>query len=364
MAEKYFDYLVVGAGLAGCVFAYEATKRGKKVLVIDKRGHRGGNCYIENVDGIHVHKYGAHIFRTNDKEIFDYVSQFAELNNFINSPIAISGGNVYNLPFNMNTFHKLFGCVTPEEAMRSIERTKVACDNPKNLEEHCLATVGFVVYETLIKEYTEKQWGRKCSDLPVETMKRIPIRMTYDNNYYNAKYQGCFDYNVMFDKMLSDCCVMTNADFFKNRTMFESLAKKIVYTGSVDELFDYKFGELEYRGLKFEHELFECENKQGVAVVNYSDKAIPWTRTIEHKHFMGDVSDKTIVTKEYPVKWLKGSERYYPVNDEENNARYEKYRELAQKEGFILCGRLAEYKYYDMQDTIRSSLLIAKGELD
>lgn len=358
-----FDYLVVGAGLAGCVFANEAKKKGKKVLVVEKRNHIGGNCYIEKQNRINVHKYGAHIFRTNNKDVYDYISSFIELNNFINTPIAVYKNEVYNLPFNMNTFSKMFGVYKPDEVLKEINKTKVMFEEPKNLEEHCLSTIGSVIYEKLIKGYTEKQWGVSCSELPIEIMKRIPMRMTYDNNYYDAKYQGVADYNVMFEKMLEGCTVVTGVDYFKYKELLNKICKKIVYTGSIDELYDYKFGVLDYRSLYFEHELIKKENEQGVAVMNYTDDSVPYTRTIEHKHFMKDKSDVTIVTKEYPLEWDKDKERYYPINDERNNYLYKRYRKEAQKDGILLCGRLAEYKYYDMQDTIISVLNLARIEL-
>ena len=357
-----FDYLVVGAGLAGCVFAHEASERGLKVLVIDKRNHIGGNCYVEEQNGIHVHKYGAHIFRTNMKGLFDYVSQFADFNNFINTPIARYKDEVYNLPFNMNTFTKLFGVVTPEEVKQKIDETRVVYNNPKNLEEHCLDVVGSVVYEKLIKGYTEKQWGKSCSELPVETMKRIPIRMTYNNNYYDARYQGVTNYTDMCCEMLKRCTVALGVDYLEHKQLLNHISKKIVYTGSIDELFNYKYGVLEYRSLRFEHKTYDCENKQGVAVMNYTDIETPYTRTIEHKHFMKDSSDTTIVTEEYPEQWELGKERYYPVNDEKNNNIHELYKKEAEKENILLCGRLAEYKYYDMEDTILSALCLARKE--
>lgn len=356
-----YDYLVVGAGLAGCTFAYMAKQRGKNVLVIEKRNHIGGNCYVENVNGIHVHKYGAHIFRTNDKQIYDFVNSFTETKSFINTPIAVYKGETYNMPFNMNTFSKLFGVVTPDEAKQKIDETRIKYANPKNLEEHCLNKVGIVVYEKLIKEYTEKQWGMKCTELPIEIMKRIPLRFTYNNNYYNEKYQCVADYDLMFEKMLDGCTVHLNTDYFENKKLFDKICKRVVYTGSIDELCGYKYGVLEYRGLNFEHRLYDCENKQGVAVMNYTDSEVPYTRTIEHKHFMNDISSATIVTEEYPIEWKLGNERYYPINNEQNNYLYKRYRKEIKQNNILLCGRLAEYKYYDMQDTIKSAINLYKS---
>lgn len=353
-----YDYIVVGAGLAGCVFAYMASINGYEVLVIDKRDHIGGNCHIENVNGIHVHKYGAHIFKTNDKEVYEFVSKFVSLNNFINTPIAICGREAYNLPFNMNTFSKMFGVINPEDAIREINKSRVVNNNPKNLEEHCLNTVGKEIYEKLVKGYTEKQWGMKCTELSPYVMKRIQLRFTYDNNYYDALYQGVADYDIMFNKMLMNCTVILNT---KYEDSMKNIANRIVYTGALDELYKYEYGVLDYRGLYFEHERIGKKNVQGVAVMNYTDIDVPYTRTIEHKHFMKDKTDFTIVTKEYPIKWEKGKERYYPVNDRQNNLLHLKYKERAYKDNILLCGRLAEYKYYDMQDTIKSAINLYKS---
>jgi len=356
-----YDYLIVGAGLFGSIFAYEATKRGKKCLVIDKRNHIGGNVYTENIEGINVHRYGAHIFHTNSKEIWDYVNKFVEFNRFTNSPIANYKGEIYNLPFNMNTFNRLWGVVTPQEAKQKIEEQKRAAGitDPKNLEEQAISLVGIDLYEKLIKGYTEKQWGRPATELPKFIIKRLPVRFTYDNNYFNDKYQGIpiGGYTAIIEKMLEKCDVRLNTDFFQHRDELEKEAKKIVFTGMIDEFYNYKFGVLEYRSLVFEHEILDIDNYQGNAVVNYTDRETPYTRIIEHKHFEFGTQEKTVITKEYPKEWKKGDEPYYPINNERNNELYRKYRELADKEeNVIFGGRLANYKYYDMHQVIALAL--------
>ena len=364
---KKYDYLIVGAGLYGSIFAYEMNKKGKKCLVIDKRNHIGGNIYCENIEGINVHKYGAHIFHTSNKEVWEYINNFCEFNNYINSPIANYKGEIYNLPFNMNTFNKLWGVVTPKEAKAKIEEKKkeFSITEPKNLEEQAISLIGKDIYEKLIKGYTEKQWGRKATELPVFIIKRLPVRFTYDNNYFNDRYQGIpiGGYTKIIEKMLNGIEVKLNTNFFDNREYFENIAEKIVFTGMIDEFYNYKFGKLEYRSLRFETEILDEENYQGNAVVNYTEREIPYTRIIEHKHFEFGKQEKTVITKEYPSEWKKGDEPYYPVNDERNNNLYEKYRKLAEKEeNVIFGGRLGEYKYYDMDKVIEKVLGDLKNE--
>ncbi|WAA12714.1 UDP-galactopyranose mutase [Fervidibacillus halotolerans] len=363
------DYLIVGSGLFGSTFAYEAAKRGKRVKVIEKRNHIGGNVYTEEIEGIQVHRYGAHIFHTNDKNIWDYVNQFVEFNRFTNSPIANYKGEIYNLPFNMNTFNKLWGVVTPEEAKAKIEeqRRKAKITTPKNLEEQAISLVGTDIYEKLIKGYTEKQWGRKATELPAFIIKRLPVRFTYDNNYFNDRYQGIpiGGYTQIIEKMLSSDLidVELNTDFFENKEMYLKEYPKIVYTGMIDQFFDYQYGELEYRSLHFETMVLNQENYQGNAVVNFTDAETPYTRIIEHKHFEFGTQPKTVITKEYPKTWKRGDEPYYPLNDEENNRKYRKYRELADKMPNVLFGgRLGMYKYYDMHQVIGAALSIVKKE--
>lgn len=370
-----YDYLVVGAGLFGSIFAYEANKKGKKVLVIDKRNHIAGNIYTENVDGINVHKYGAHIFHTSDKEIWDYINKFAEFNRYTNSPIAIYKDEVYNLPFNMNTFNQMWGVKTPEEAKAKIEEQvrEAGITYPKNLEEQAISMVGKDIYEKLIKGYTSKQWGRLCEELPSFIIKRLPVRFVYDNNYFNDTYQGIpiGGYTQIIEKMLDGIEVRLNEDFFSKRDEYERIADKVVFTGMIDEYYDYKYGELEYRSLRFEEAEFDFENYQGNAVVNYTEYEIPYTRIIEHKHFemlcQGEnegTINKTIITKEYPSKWTRGDEPYYPMNDENNNSLYEKYKGLADKdEKVIFGGRLGFYKYFDMDKDIICALETVKKEL-
>lgn len=357
-----YDYLIVGAGLFGATFAYEMTKKGKKCLVIDRRNHIGGNVYCEKINDINVHKYGAHIFHTSDKEIWEYVNQFAEFNNYINSPIANYKGEIYNLPFNMNTFSKLWGVVTPKEAVAKIEeqKSKYNITEPKNLEEQAISLIGEDIYFKLIKEYTEKQWGKDCKELPAFIIKRLPVRLTYDNNYFNDRYQGIpiGGYNVIIEKMLEKCDIELGVDYLKNKEKYNELAEKILYTGMIDEYFDYKFGNLEWRSLKFENEILEDEdNYQGNAVVNYTSHDQKYTRIIEHKHFEFNKCKGTVITKEYPMNWKKGDEAYYPVNDEKNNELFAKYKELADKEEKVIFGgRLGNYKYYDMDKVIKEAL--------
>ena len=364
-----YDYLIVGAGLFGSVFAHEATKRGKKVLVIDKRNHIGGNIYTELKNDIHVHQYGAHIFHTSNKELWDYVNQFAEFNHFINSPIANYKGSIYNLPFNMNTFNQLWGVVTPKEAKDKIEeqRKKYYTENPKNLEEQAINLVGMEIYEKLIKGYTEKQWGRKCSDLPPFIIKRLPVRFTYDNNYFNDIYQGIpkEGYTAMIENMLNKIEVKLGVDYFEHKEELDLLATKVLYTGPIDQFYNYEFGVLAYRSLRFEHEVLDLDNYQGNAVVNYTDKEVPFTRIIEHKHFNFGSQPHTIITKEYPDEWNQNKEAYYPINDDLNNSIFMKYKDKAKgNTKFIFGGRLAEYKYYDMHIVIESALNLVKTQFN
>ena len=364
-----YDYLIVGAGPFGAVFAYEAKKRGKRVLVIDKRSHTGGNMYCEKVEGINVHKYGAHIFHTSNKEVWDYVNQFCTFNNYINSPIANYKGEIYNLPFNMNTFNKLWGVVTPQEAKEKIENQVKESNitEPKNLEEQAISLVGKDIYEKLIKGYTEKQWGRRCTESPAFIIKRLPVRYTYDNNYFNDKYQGIPEggYNVIFDKLLKGIDVELNVDFFDKKGELLQKADKIVFTGMIDQYFDYQYGVLEYRSLRFEHEILDEENHQGNAVVNYNEREVPYTRIIEHKHFEFGKQPKTVITREYPAEWKQGDEPYYPVNNEKNAEIFKKYQELAEKEkNVIFGGRLADYRYYDMHHVFERALEVVKEEFD
>lgn len=365
---KNYDYLVVGTGLFGSIFAYEANKKGKKCLVIDKRGNIGGNIYTENIEGINVHKYGAHIFHTSNKEVWQYINKFAEFNRYTNSPVAVYKDELYNMPFNMNTFNKLWGVVTPKEAKAKIEEEKrqAKITEPKNLEEQAISLVGKTIYEKLVKGYTEKQWGQRATELPSFIIKRLPVRFTYDNNYFNDIYQGIpiGGYTKIIEKMLDGIDVKLNCDFFDNRSELEKMAKKIVFTGPIDKFYDYKFGELEYRSLRFETEILDEENYQGNAVVNYTEYEIPYTRIIEHKHFEYGTQLKTVVTKEYPDKWNGNKEPYYPINNEKNNKLYQKYKEYSQKdEHVIFGGRLGQYKYYDMDKVIEEALKCARREL-
>ena len=370
---KRYDYLVVGAGLFGAIFAHEAKKAGKKVLVIDKRSTVAGNIYTEEIEGIHVHKYGAHIFHTNNKKVWKYINQFAEFNRFTNSPVANYKGELYSLPFNMYTFNKMWGVVTPEEAEKKInEQRKEIKGEPKNLEEQAISLVGRDIYEKLIKGYTEKQWGRDCRELPSFIIKRLPVRLTFDNNYFNALYQGIpiGGYTKMINNLLKNIKVELNVDYLENKQKYNSIAKKIIYTGAIDAYFDYKFGNLEYRSVKFENELLDIPNFQGNAAVNYTDKDTPWTRIIEHKWFEfgkdidGKDLPKTVISKEYSSEWKLGDEPYYPVNDEKNNELYRKYKNLADKQNKVIFGgRLGEYKYYDMDKTIEVVLDMCQSEL-
>ena len=369
-----YDYLVVGAGLFGAVFAHEAVKAGKTVLVVDKRPHIAGNVYTEDVEGIHVHKYGAHIFHTNNRTVWNYVNQFAEFNRFTNSPVANYHGELYSLPFNMYTFNKMWGVVTPEEAAAKIEgqRKAAGITNPKNLEEQAISLVGTDIYEKLIKGYTEKQWGRPCTELPAFIIKRLPVRLTFDNNYFNALYQGIpvGGYTNIVANMLKGIEVKLNCDYLESKEELDKLADKVVYTGPIDAYFNYNLGPLEYRSVRFETEVLDKPNFQGNAAVNYTDRETPWTRIIEHKWFEfgkdaeGNNLPKTVISREYSSEWKVGDEPYYPVNDEKNSELYKKYKALADKESKIIFGgRLGEYKYYDMDAVIASALELVKKEL-
>lgn len=348
MNTKSYDYLIVGSGLFGATFAYKAKQAGKRCLVIDKRPHRGGNVYCENIEGINVHKYGAHIFHTSDKEVWDFVNSIVEFNRYTNSPVANYQGKLYNLPFNMNTFYQMWGVTTPEEAQTKIEEQKAEAvaamkragiTEPRNLEEQAISLIGKDIYEKLIKGYTEKQWGRKCTELPAFIIKRLPVRFVFDNNYFNDKYQGIpiGGYNKLIDGLLKGIEVRTGVDFFENREYLESIADKIVFTGKIDEFYNYRFGKLEYRTVRFEEEIHDCPNYQGNAVINYTEKEVPYTRIIEHKHFEMFGTEvyqcpRTVISKEYSTEWKEGMEPYYPVNDKKNNALYGKYKELADQE--------------------------------
>lgn len=363
-----YDYLIVGAGLFGAVFAHEAYKKGRTCLVIDKRNNIGGNIYTESTEGINVHKYGAHIFHTSDKQIWDYVNRFAEFNNYINSPVAVYKDELYNLPFNMNTFSRMWNIRTPEQA-REIIASQIAdlgITEPHNLEEQALSLVGRDVYEKLIKGYTEKQWGRDCRELPAFIIKRLPLRFVYDNNYFNDRYQGIpiGGYTAIIEKMLEGIEVRTGTDYFDFIRDNKDIARKTIFTGMIDEYYGYCYGPLQYRSVRFETEVLDCENYQGNAVVNYTDCEVPYTRIIEHKHFEFGKQPKTVISREYSSEWKQGMEPYYPVNNEENNALYEKYRELADKESNVIFGgRLGQYKYYDMDKVIAAALECAGKEL-
>ena len=368
-----YDYLIVGSGLFGATFAYKAKQAGKRCLVIDKRPHRGGNVYCENIEGINVHKYGAHIFHTSDKEVWNFVNSIVEFNRYTNSPVANYQGKLYNLPFNMNTFYQMWGVTSPEEAQAKIEEQKAEAvaamkragiTEPRNLEEQAISLIGKDIYEKLIKGYTEKQWGRKCTELPAFIIKRLPVRFVFDNNYFNDKYQGIpiGGYNKLIDGLLEGIEVRTGVDFFENREYWEGIADKIVFTGKIDEFYNYRFGKLEYRTVRFEEETHDCSNYQGNAVINYTEKEVPYTRIIEHKHFEMFGTEvyqcpRTVISKEYSTEWKEGMEPYYPVNDEKNNSLYEKYKELADQENKVIFGgRLAEYKYYDMHVIVKKVL--------
>ena len=367
-----YDYLVVGAGLYGAIFAHEAKKANKSVLVLEKRPNIAGNVYTEKIEGINVHKYGAHIFHTNNENVWNYVRKFAEFNRFTNSPVANYKGELYSMPFNMYTFNKMWGVVTPEEAANKIaEQRKEITVEPQNLEEQAISLVGRDIYEKLVKGYTEKQWGRDCKDLPAFIIKRLPVRLTFDNNYFNALYQGIpiGGYTKMVKNMLNGIEVRLDTNYLSDRLKYNSLAKKIVYTGAIDEYFDYQFGNLEYRSVRFENETLDIPNFQGNAAVNYTDKETPWTRIIEHKWFEfgkdeeGNDIPKTVISREYSSEWKVGDEPYYPVNDEKNSNLYKKYKELAlQEKNVIFGGRLGEYKYYDMDKTIEAALDRCRNE--
>lgn len=359
-----YDYLIVGAGLFGSVFAQQAKEKGKKVLVIDKRSHIAGNIFTEEIEGINVHKYGAHIFHTNNKEVWNFVNQFSEFNRFTNSPVANFHGELYSLPFNMYTFNKMWGVVSPQEAASKIEEQKKAAGivEPKNLEEQAISLVGTDIYEKLIKGYTEKQWGRPCRELPAFIIKRLPVRLTFDNNYFNALYQGIPSggYTKMVENMLDGIEVHLGIDYLKNKKELDGVADKVIYTGPIDAYFDYGLGALEYRSVRFETEVLDMPNFQGNAAVNYTDRETPWTRIIEHKWFEFGTQSKTVISKEYSSEWKVGDEPYYPVNDEKNNELYKEYRKLAEKEkNIIFGGRLGEYKYYDMDAVIAAALEVS-----
>lgn len=375
---KQYDYLIVGSGLFGATFAYFAKRKGKKCLVIDKRSHLGGNVYCENIEGINVHKYGAHIFHTSNKEVWDFVNSIVEFNRYTNSPVANYKGRLYNLPFNMNTFYQMWGVVTPEEAQAKIDEQRVEAmarmqadgvSEPRNLEEQAQVLIGKDIYERLIKGYTEKQWGRKCADLPAFIIKRLPVRLVFDNNYFNDKYQGIpiGGYNKLIDGLLYGIETKTGADFFNDRTYWESLADKIVFTGKIDEFYGYCFGKLNYRTVRFEQETLDTPNYQGNAVVNYTERDVPYTRVIEHKHFEMFGQEvyncpQTVISKEYSTEWHDGMEPYYPVNDAANTALYAKYKALADDEtNIIFGGRLAEYKYYDMAPLVEKVMSLYTG---
>ena len=361
----YYDYLIIGSGLYGCVFAHLAKNSGKRCLLIEKRPHLGGNVYCENIEGINVHKYGAHIFHTSNKEVWNFVNSFVEFNRYTNSPVANFNGKLYNLPFNMNTFYQMWGVTTPEQAAAKIEEQRQAAkiDNPQNLEQQALSLVGKDIYETLIKGYTEKQWGRKCTELPAFIIKRLPFRLTFDNNYFNDLYQGIpiGGYNKLIEGLLDGIETKTNIDFFENRNELEKLGDKIVFTGAIDRFYDYRFGKLEYRTIRFETQTLDVNNFQGNAVVNYTDSVTPYTRIIEHKHFEPEnpayQNNRTVISKEFSSEWNETSEPFYPVNDNKNSILYQKYKAVADQEKNVLFGgRLAEYKYYDMDDVIEKAI--------
>ena len=363
-----YDYLIVGAGLFGAVFARQATAAGKKVLVIDKRSHIGGNIYTEEVEGIQVHKYGAHIFHTNDKRVWDYIGAFAEFNRYTNSPVANYRGELYSLPFNMYTFNKMWGVITPREAQEKIagQRAAAGITEPKNLEEQAISLVGTDIYERLVKGYTQKQWGRPCTELPSFIIRRLPVRFTFDNNYFNARYQGIpiGGYTAMVERLLEGIDVRLEAEYLADKAGWDALADRVVYTGAVDAYFGYCYGPLEYRSVRFETEVLDTDNYQGNAVVNYTDAETPYTRIIEHKHFEFGTQPKTVISREYSQEWQPGTEPYYPVNDEKNTALYSRYQALADREEKVIFGgRLGQYRYYDMDAVIASALDAAEREL-
>lgn len=363
-----YDYLIVGAGLFGAVFARQAADAGRSVLVIDKRDHIGGNVYTEEIEGVQVHKYGAHIFHTNDKKVWDYVGRFAEFNRYTNSPVANYHGELYSLPFNMYTFNRMWGVITPQEAKEKIAQQRIAAgiSEPKNLEEQAISLVGTDIYERLVKGYTQKQWGRPCTELPAFIIRRLPVRFTFDNNYFNAKYQGIpiGGYTRMVERMLDGIPVRTHIDYLKNRDVLNEMAEKVIFTGPIDEFFGYCYGALNYRSVRFETEILDMENYQGNAVINYTDAETPYTRIIEHKHFEFGTQPKTVISREYSQEWQPGTEAYYPVNDEKNNALYARYKELADAErNVIFGGRLGQYCYFDMDAVITSALETADKEL-
>lgn len=364
-----YDYLIVGSGLFGAVFAHEAAARDRKCLVIDKRDHIAGNVYTREMEGIHVHQYGAHIFHTNNRKVWEYINQFGEFNRYTNSPVANYHGEIYNLPFNMNTFNRMWGVVTPEEARQKIEeqRREAGITEPHNLEEQAISLVGTDIYEKLVKGYTEKQWGRPCTELPAFIIKRLPVRLIYDNNYFNALYQGIpiDGYTNLVEKLLAGIEVRLNSDYLKDRSDWNRLAEKIIYTGPIDAYFDYKLGALQYRSVRFETEVLDMENYQGNAVVNYTDRETPFTRIIEHKHFVFGTQPKTVISREYSAEWKQGDEPYYPVNDTRNSKLYEEYRKLADAESNVIFGgRLGEYRYYDMDAVIAAALNMVQKEFE
>lgn len=364
---KQYDYVLVGSGLYNGVFAYLAKQKGKKCLVVEKKDHIGGNIYCEEVEGIHVHRYGAHIFHTSNKEVWQFVNELAEFNRYTNSPVANFKGEMYNMPFNMNTFSKMWNISTPAEAKAIIEEQKKSISGvPANLEEQAISLVGTDIYEKLVKGYTEKQWGRDCKDLPAFIIKRLPVRFTYDNNYFNDLYQGIpiGGYNVIIDKLFEGCDIETGKDYLEHKEYYDGLGEKIIYTGTIDAYYGYQYGKLEYRSLRFENEIVDTDNYQGVAVVNYTDRETPYTRVIEHKHFEFGTQPKSVITREYPITWSEGMEPYYPVNDERNQELFLKYTTLSEKEDHVIFGgRLGEYKYYDMDKVIESAMKAVEAEL-
>ena len=364
---KKYDYVLVGSGLYSGVFAYLARQKGKRCLVVEKRDHIGGNIYCQDMEGIPVHKYGAHIFHTSNKKVWEFVNSLAEFNRYTNSPVANYKGEMYNMPFNMNTFSKMWNISTPQEAKAKIEEQKASVQGePRNLEEQAIGLVGQDIYEKLVKGYTEKQWGRDCKDLPAFIIRRLPVRFTYDNNYFNDLYQGIpiGGYNVIVEKLFEGCDIETGSDYLEKKDYYDAMADKVIYTGMIDAYYGYCYGKLEYRSLRFETEVVDTDNYQGVAVVNYTDRETPYTRIIEHKHFEFGTQPKSVITREYPVTWEEGMEPYYPVNDEKNQSLYRRYEELAAKEDKIIFGgRLGEYKYYDMDKVIESAMNMAEKEL-